>query len=215
METLPLVTVALLGAYHGLNPAMGWLFAVGLGMQDRDRRSVLRALPPIAVGHELSIALVAALVVGLGTLADPRPLHVVAAGALIGFGLFRFARPRAHPRWTTMRVTRKELTWWSFLMSSAHGAGLMVAPVLLGTRAAESAHAHGGHASEDPATTMGFADAAFAITVHVGAMLAVMAVVALLVYEKLGLTFLRRAWLNSDQFWAGTFIIAGVLTFVT
>jgi hypothetical protein len=215
METLPLVTVALLGAYHGLNPAMGWLFAVGLGMQDRDRRAVLRALPPIAAGHELAIALVAALVVGLGALASPRPLQVAAAGALIGFGLFRFARPRAHPRWTTMRVTRKELTWWSFLMSSAHGAGLMVAPVLLGTRAAESAHAHGGHASEDPATTMGFADAAFAITVHVGAMLAVMAVVALLVYEKLGLTFLRRAWLNSDQFWAGTFIIAGVLTFVT
>ena len=135
METLPLVTVALLGAYHGLNPAMGWLFAVGLGMQDRSRRSVLRALPPIAAGHELAIVVVAALVVGLGALADPAPLKVVGAVALIAFGIFRFARPRAHPRWTTMRVTRKELTWWSFLMSSAHGAGLMVAPVLLGTGA--------------------------------------------------------------------------------
>src|SRR5688572_15382193 len=140
MESLPLVTVALLGAYHGLNPAMGWLFAVGLGMQERSRRAVLRALPPIAAGHELAIALVALLVVGLGALADPRALHLAAAITLIAFGIFRFARPRAHPRWTTMRVTRKELTCWSFLMSSAHGAGLMVAPVLLGSGAVESAH---------------------------------------------------------------------------
>jgi hypothetical protein len=215
METLPLVTVALLGAYHGLNPAMGWLFAVGLGMQDRDRRAVLRALPPIAAGHELAIALVAVLVIGVGALADPRPLHLAAAGALIGFGIFRFARPRAHPRWTTMRVTRKELTWWSFLMSSAHGAGLMVAPVLLGAGAVQSAHAHAGHAQDHPAATIGVADAAVAITVHVGAMVAVMAVVALVVYEKLGLAFLRRAWLNSDQFWAGAFIAAGLVTFLT
>ena len=215
METLPLVTVALLGAYHGLNPAMGWLFAVGLGMQDRSRRSVLRALPPIAAGHELAIVVVAALVVGLGALADPAPLKVVGAVALIAFGIFRFARPRAHPRWTTMRVTRKELTWWSFLMSSAHGAGLMVAPVLLGRGATETAHAHGGHASHSSSDVMGVADAAVAVSVHVGAMLAVMAVVALLVYEKLGLTFLRRAWVNSDQFWAGAFVVAGVLTLVT
>jgi hypothetical protein len=215
METLPLVTLALLGAYHGLNPAMGWLFAVGLGMQDRDRRSVLRALPPIAAGHELSLGVVVAVVVGLGALADPRPLHLVAACALIGFGLFRFARPRAHPRWTTMRVTRTELTWWSFLMSSAHGAGLMVAPVLLGAGAVEPALAHGGHVHGATTETMGVADAALAITVHVGAMLAVMGVVAVLVYEKLGLTFLRKAWVNSDQFWAGAFVVAGVATLLT
>jgi hypothetical protein len=215
VDTLPLVTVALLGAYHGVNPAMGWLFAVGLGMQDRDRGSVLRALPPIAAGHELAIALVAALVVGLGALTDPRPLHLGAAAALIGFGIFRFAKPRAHPRWTTMRVSRGELTWWSFLMSSAHGAGLMVAPVLLGSGGAETAHAHAGHAHEHPAATMNLGEAALAITVHVGAMLAVMAVIALVVYEKLGLTFLRRAWINSDQFWAAAFIAAGTVTLVT
>ena len=212
MDTLPLVTLALLGAYHGLNPAMGWLFAVGLGMQDRDRRSVLRALPPIAIGHELAIGVVVALVLGFEAIADPRPLHVCAAAGLIVFGVFRFVKPRAHPRWTTMRVTRKELTWWSFLMSSAHGAGLMVAPVLLGAGAVESADAQAGHAYGHATGTMGVADAALAVTVHVGAMLAVMAVVALLVYQKLGLTFLRRAWVNSDQFWAGAFIVAGVVT---
>jgi hypothetical protein len=196
METLPLVTIAVLGAYHGLNPAMGWLFAVGLGMQDRDRRSVLRALPPIAIGHEAAIA-------------------IGAAACLIAFGLFRFWKPRAHPRWTTMRVTRGELTWWSFLMSSAHGAGLMVAPLLLGSGGAEAAHAHAGHAHDYPVATMGVGEGLLAITVHVGAMLAVMGVVALLVYEKLGLIFLRRAWLNSDQFWASAFIIAGLVTLAT
>ena len=215
MDSLPLVTVALLGAYHGLNPAMGWLFAVGLGMQDRDRRSVLRALPPIAVGHEAAIALVAALVIGLGVLGDPRPLHLAAAAALIGFGAFRFWKPRAHPRWTTMRVTRGELTWWSFLMSSAHGAGLMVAPVLLGAGAAEEADAHAGHVHDLPTGALGVHEAALAITVHVGAMLIVMAAVALVVYEKAGLTFLRRAWINSDQFWAAAFVLAGLVTFLT
>jgi hypothetical protein len=215
METLPLVTLALLGAYHGLNPAMGWLFAVGLGMQDRDRRSVLRALPPIAIGHELAVAIVAALVVGLGVIADPKPLAMGAAAALIGFGIFRFVKPRAHPRWTTMRVSRGELTWWSFLMSSAHGAGLMVAPFLLGKGATHEAHAHAEHAHEQPAETMSVAEGLLAISVHVGAMLAVMAVVALVVYEKLGLTFLRKAWINSDHMWAAAFVLAGTVTLVS
>jgi len=215
MDTLPLVTLALLGAYHGLNPAMGWLFAVGLGMQDRDRRSVLRALPPIAIGHEAAIALIVALVVGIGAIADPRPLHVAAAAVLIGFGLFRFLKPRAHPRWTTMRVSRPELTWWSFLMSSAHGAGLMVAPVLLGAGGAEEAHAHGGNIHDYPVATMGIGEGLLAITVHVGAMLVVMGVVALLVYEKLGLSFLRKAWINSDKFWAAAFVVAGAATLIS
>jgi hypothetical protein len=212
VEAVPLATLALLGAYHGLNPAMGWLFAVGLGMQDRDRGSVLRALPPIAVGHELALAAVALLVVGAGLAADPEALHVGAAALLIGFGIFRFAKPRAHPRWTTMRVTPRELTWWSFLMSSAHGAGLMVTPIVMGT-GVPAASAHAGH--DHPLTTMSMGEGLIAITVHVGAMLLVMGVVAVLVYEKLGLSFLRRAWINSDQVWAAAFVVAGALTLFT
>ena len=138
-----------------------------------------------------------------------------AAACLIAFGLFRFWKPRAHPRWTTMRVSRGELTWWSFLMSSAHGAGLMVAPVLLGAGGTETAEAHAGHVHDYPVATMGVGEGMLAITVHVGAMLAVMGVVALLVYEKFGLTFLRKAWINSDQFWASAFILAGVATLAT
>src|SRR6185436_4465311 len=139
----PWVLMALLGAYHGLNPAMGWLFAVALGMQEGDRRAVLRALPPIALGHEASIVVAAALVLGLGVLADTAALHMGAGIALFVFGIFRFIKPRAHFRWVKARVSRGELAWWSFLMSTAHGAGLMVAPVLIGAGVASaSAHDH-------------------------------------------------------------------------
>ena len=124
MDSLwPLFVIALLGAYHGLNPAMGWLFAVALGMQEGDRRAVLRALPPIALGHEAAVALAALLVLGLGLIGDTSALHMGAGIALVAFGLFRFARPRAHFRWVKARVSRGELAWWSFLMSTAHGAG--------------------------------------------------------------------------------------------
>ena len=99
-DAWPYILLGLLGAYHGLNPAMGWLFAVALGMQERSRRAVLRSLVPIAIGHEASIVLVAVLVVGLGLLADTHALHVGAGVALIAFGIFRFAQPRAHFRWT-------------------------------------------------------------------------------------------------------------------
>jgi hypothetical protein len=104
------VLLGLLGAYHGLNPAMGWLFAVGLGLQERSRRAVLRSLLPIAIGHEVSIVLIAALVLGLGVVADSTVLHVTAGIALIGFGVFRFVKPHAHFRWTKMRVNRRELS---------------------------------------------------------------------------------------------------------
>ena len=213
----PWILIALLGAYHGVNPAMGWLFAVGLGLQDRDRRAVLRALPPIAVGHELALAVSVLLVLVIGVVADAQTLRTIAAAALIGFGLFRFLRPRAHPRWTKMRVTRRELTWWSFLMSSAHGAGLIIAPVLIGGGASE-AHAHGGHergVEHAELFAMTLPEMALALTLHVGAMLAVMGVVALVVYEKLGLAVLRRAWLNTDHVWAAAFVVAGALTLGT
>jgi len=212
--TWPWILMILLGAYHGLNPAMGWLFAVALGMQDRDRGAVLRALPAIAIGHELSLVLVVALVLGLGLVADTSALHMGAAVALIAFGIFRFVKPRAHPRWTTMRVNRRELAWWSFLMSSAHGAGLMVAPVLIGAGVASaSAHDHAVEAAGgDSAALM---TSALGLLLHVAAMVAVMGVVAVLVYDRWGVAILRKAWINLDGVWAGAFVLAGVLTFFT
>lgn len=213
-ETGLWLTLVALGAYHGLNPAMGWLFAVSQGMQQRERRAVLRALLPIAIGHELSIALVAAIALGAAAMIEPRALHLGAAAVLLAFGVFRFVKPRAHPRWTTMRVNDRELALWSFLMSTAHGAGLMVAPVLIGLQAAKSGHAdqHNelGLVADAPLLSAGLG-----IALHVAAMLLVMAIVALVVYEKVGLKLLSRAWLNTDGIWAATFVLAAAITLFT
>jgi hypothetical protein len=205
------LTLAGLGAYHGLNPAMGWLFAVSRGMQERSRRAVWRSLLPIAVGHELSIALVAALVLGLAAVVDPAPLHVAAAVVLLAFGAFRFVRPRAHFRWTSMRVGDRELALWSFLMSTAHGAGLMVAPVLIGLQGVSTAEAH-SRGDLDMVQSLSIPAGAAGIALHVGAMLVVMAIVSIVVYERLGVEVLRKAWINTDQLWAAAFVIAAAVT---
>jgi hypothetical protein len=198
-----------LGAFHGLNPAMGWLFAVALGMQERRRVGVLRALPPIAVGHAASIAIVAGAMVGLAASpAIPRRALAVAGGViLVAFGMWRLVRQR-HPTWVGMRVGFKDLAMWSFLMASAHGAGLMLMPVLIHLDPSK-VPAHAGHAM-----AMGGAmpSSAFAaVVVHTGAMLAVMALVALVVYETVGVAVLRKIWINLDLIWGGALIAAGII----
>lgn len=205
------LTLAALGAYHGLNPAMGWLFAVSQGLQQGERRAVTRSFLPIAIGHEMSVVVIAALVLGLGVIADPGALHVGAAAVLIAFGIFRFLKPRWHFRWTTMRVGRRELGVWSFLMSTAHGAGLMVAPVLLGGATASASDGH----DLAMAGTAPVGAVAVGVLLHVLAMVTVMSIVALVVYTKLGVEVLRRAWINTDWLWASAFIFAGVLTLFT
>jgi hypothetical protein len=215
MDVWALVLLAGLGAYHGINPAMGWLFAVALGMQERDRRAVLRALPPLALGHEASVMLAAAVVIGLGLLADTSALHLGAGIALILFGIFRFVKPRAHFRWVKARVSRGELAWWSFLMSTAHGAGLMVAPVLLGASAAGEAAAQDHTLASVQDQGMSIPGSAIAVLLHVGAMVAVMGVIAVLVYDRWGVSVLRRTWINLDAVWAGAFVVAGALTCFT
>ena len=206
-----LLALAALGAYHGLNPAMGGLFAVSQGLQHGERRAVVRALGPIAVGHELAVVMAAGVVLVLGELIEPGALRVGAAAVLFAFGIWRFAKPHWHPRWTTMRVNARELTLWSFLMSSAHGAGLMVGPVLLGGSVA----AAGGDAHDPLANGISLGTTAAALVLHVGAMLTVMAVIAIVVYDRVGVEILRRAWINTDHLWAGAFIVAGVLTLFT
>jgi hypothetical protein len=203
LELWPWLALALLGVYHGLNPAMGWLFAVALGLQQKSRGAVLRALPPIALGHEASIAIVVALVAVTQVLAIADYARPVGAIALIAFGVFKLRRPLKHFRWVGMRVTARDLVVWSFLMSTAHGAGLMLFPVVLGLPA-PAAH------PEDPALQ----DIA-AVLLHTAAMLITMALIAVLVYERLGVMVLRRAWVNMDAIWAVAVVAAGVVTLFT
>lgn len=204
----PWVVLLLLGTFHGINPGMGWLFAVALGLQERRRQAVFRALVPIALGHAASIAVVV-LVVGLIQIVVPEALlHRLCAMVLCTFGLYRLFRAR-HPRWVGMRVDFKDLTIWSFLMASAHGAGLMLVPVLLRWPSADYAHARliqevSPHLfANSPVLVLA------AVGVHTFGMLVVTAAVAGLVYEKFGLALLRQAWFNLDLVWAVALLIAG------
>ena len=201
----PWGALLLLGAYHGVNPGMGWLFAVARGLQQRSRRAVFSALLPIAAGHELSIVVVVVAVALSQRYLPPHLVRLVAALVLVSFGLYTLARPRAHVRGSGMRIGTFGLAGWSFLMSSAHGAGLMLAPILLGLPVT------GGY--QDPRVLGG--QAALAASLHVVAMLAVMALVAVVVYERLGLRILRKAWFNLDLVWSGALVAGGAFTLLT
>ena len=192
-------TLFLLGAYHGINPGMGWLFAVARGMQEHRARAVAWSLPPIALGHALSIGAVV-LLAGLARVALPLMyIRIGVAVALMGLGVYKLIRSR-HFRWGGMQVGFRELTIWSFLMASAHGAGLMVLPVVL---AAPHAHHH--------ITSQGAASGVWATLIHTLGYFTVTAVVALLVYRKFGLAMLRRAWFNLDLIWAIALVVTGLV----
>ncbi|MFB3915102.1 MAG: hypothetical protein ACE14M_00110 [Terriglobales bacterium] len=194
-----------LGAFHGINPGMGWLFAVALGMQERQRGAVIRALLPLGMGHALAIAAAVAVAVVIGAVIPLGYLRSGVAAALIFFGALRLFRHR-HPRWAGMRVGIGGLTLWSFLMASAHGAGLMVVPIFIGLAVAAGHHAHHGAAVTSAQVAL------LATAAHAFAYLVVTAAVAVVVFEKLGVGLLRRAWLNLDYIWAVALIVTGGFT---
>jgi hypothetical protein len=211
MSTASWATLMALGAFHGINPGMGWLFAVALGMQERRRSAVLRALVPLAVGHALAVAGAVGAVLAIGAVIPIRDLRWPMAGVLIWLGVMRFFRHR-HPRWASMRVGMGGLTVWSFLMATAHGAGLMVVPVFLGVSMAGG----GGHLHHMPAAAGTNAGAALVATgLHAVSYLAMTAFIAVLVFEKLGVGILRRAWFNLDLIWAGALAATGAMTLLT
>ena len=199
----------LLGAYHGLNPGMGWLFAVALGMQEQKGSAVARSLIPIAVGHAVAIGSVVLTSVFLGMTLPLMVIRYLVAALLVGMGIYCLVRHR-HPRWVRMQVGFRDLTVWSFLMASAHGAGLMVVPILLhsNTVEAQSRIAGHNHISHTVAPLAGM----LATGVHTVAYLAVTGLLAWVVYRKLGLALLRKAWLNFDLVWAAALVATGLVT---
>ena len=201
----------LLGAYHGINPSMGWLFAVALGMQEQKGSAVAKSLAPIALGHALAIGSVVMVAAFLGKALPLLSIRYFVAALLIGLGIFGLAR-HWHPRWVRMRVGFRDLTAWSFLMASAHGAGLMVLPVLLGSSTVE-AHVHmaGHHMSSTPSPWAGV----LATAIHTIAYLGVTGLVAWAFYRKLGLALLRKTWLNFNLVWGAALVATGLLTLFT
>jgi hypothetical protein len=199
----------LLGAYHGLNPGMGWLFAVALGMQEQKGSAVARSLVPIALGHTLAIGSVVLLAAFLGMSVPLAALRYTIAAVLVGLGIYCLARHQ-HPRWVRMQVGFRDLTVWSFLMASAHGAGLMVVPVLLGSNLVE---AQGQMADHHHMASVGSPLAGMLATgVHTFAYLAVTGLIAWVVYRRFGLGLLRKAWFNFDVLWAVALVATGLMT---
>jgi hypothetical protein len=199
-----------LGAYHGINPGMGWLFAVALGLQQGSARGVGRALPPIVAGHALAIGVVLVTVGLAQVVVPPEALNVLVAAMLISMGLYRLWR-HGHPRFGGMQVGFRDLTAWSFLMASAHGAGLMVLPFVIQPPAplAAESHQHAHHIASASASVA--AVGAMAVAVHTTAYFVVMTLVAWVVYRKLGLSLLRTAWFNMDWAWAAALVATGIV----
>jgi hypothetical protein len=210
----PWGVLALLGAYHGLNPAMGWLFALAIGLQEKRRNAVLYSLLPIAAGHAAAIALAIFAFRTFQDFLSTTILKWSVATILFALGAYRLFRAR-HPRGAGMRVGGKELTVWSFLMASAHGAGLMLIPILL-ARPMQGMpgmkHTMAG-AMPMPQHPVGFSLLALATLIHTGSMLIVAGILAILFYEtydQIGLRFLRHTWINFDLLWSLALLIAGL-----
>ena len=225
-DVWPWAALLLLGAVHGLNPGMGWLFAVALGMQRQERGAVWRALLPLAAGHAVSIAVVAVVVGLAGMAVSLGELRWFVAAILLALGVSKLVRNR-HPRWGGMTVGSWQVGVWSFLMASAHGAGLMAVPFLLSlTSPAHSAHASHGMASATGTNEVHVSHAAAALgalphvpvvgaavaLVHTVGYLAITGLVAALVYERLGLRLLGKAWFNVDRVWAAALIATAAVT---
>jgi hypothetical protein len=212
----PWVALALLGAYHGLNPAMGWLFALALGLQEKRRSAVIGALLPIALGHAAAITLV---ILALDFVQHFLPIHILkwgVASILFTLAIYRLLRA-SHPRGAGMRVGGNDLFVWSFLMASGHGAGLMLLPVLMAKpRAGMTHHLMGGMPmpSPLPASSLTESTIGLAVLLHTASMLAVAGILAMAffeTYEKVGLRLLRHAWLNFDLLWAMALLVGACM----
>jgi hypothetical protein len=197
--TWPWLALAGLGAYHGLNPAMGWLFAAALGLHRGSRRVVLQSLIAIAIGHAVAVALVVAAIMTLGVTLSARAVQIIAGAVLILWALYHTLYGSRHRARVGMRVGFAGLLLWSFVMAGAHGAGLMVVPSLMPLCVDPSAGA----------ASLPLAAPVIAVLVHTAAMLAVTATIAVLVYEWLGVDFLRRGWINLEWLWTAALLFTG------
>ena len=207
-EAWPWLALAGLGLYHGVNPAMGWLFAVALGLNRKSERVVYLALVPIGLGHAAAVAAVVFAVISLGLVVDHRVISRAAGILLIGWAAWHFIHGHRQPVRVGMQTGLAGLFAWSFLMASAHGAGLMLIPFVLPLcLAAAPAHELTAGGSLPIALA--------AVGVHTAAMLAAIAAVSFAVYRIFGVDFLRRGWINLDVIWTAVLVVCGIVLLVT
>ena len=193
--------VVAIGAYHGLNPAMGWPLAVANGLSEKRAGAVVATMMPLALGHLLAMAVVLLPFAALGALlAWQRPIRIGAGLVVAVFGIWRLV-DRRHPRFLA-RVRPSQVALWSFLMASAHGAGLMLLPFALGLCMTSDTGV-----ALAPAVAIG--GATLVAAVHTAAMVGAGLAAAWTVYRWLGLRALARAWIDLDLVWGASLVVAG------
>lgn len=202
------LTIAGLGAFHGLNPAMGWLFAVALGLHRKSRTIIFQALPSIAFGHALSVSIIVSAVVMAGFMISEHAVLIASGLLLIGWAIYHQIYGHRHRVRVGMKTGLAGLTVWSFLMATAHGAGLMLLPVLIPLCLSSSA-------IKDVTPDASFATMMTAVGIHTAAMLAVTGAVAILVYEWIGVAILRSAWINLDLIWVLALAVTGAVLLIS
>jgi len=206
-EAAPWLALVGLGAFHGLNPAMGWLFAVALGLHRRERWIVWLAPLPIALGHALSVgAVAAAFIAAAEAVVIPNAVRMGAGLGLISWAFYHWRFGHRHRVRFGMKTGLAGLAVWSFLMATAHGAGLMLWPVLMPLCSPTV---------PDPIGAGPLWTAVTGVALHTLAMLTVTAAVAIATYEWLGVEIVRRAWINMDLIWTVALAAAGTILLVS
>jgi hypothetical protein len=203
-ELWPWLALVGLGLFHGVNPAMGWLFAVALGLNRHSRKIVLLSLVPIALGHAASVAAVLAAVLALGLIIDHTSLMRLGALVLIGWALWHALYGHRRRVRVGLQTGLAGLALWSFLMASAHGAGLMLIPVVVPLCLSAAP-------AQELTATGSIPIALAALGVHTATMLATIGLIAVVVYNFVGVAFLRRGWVNLDLIWTAALVVSGAI----
>ena len=206
------LAVVVSGLYHGVNPGMGWPLAVSAGLMGHGRRDVVTALVPLAVGHLVSMLVILLPFAAMTALLDwQHEIRIGASAAVIAFGVFRLV-DRRHPR-VLARIRPTQLALWSFVIATAHGAGLMLLPIYLGLCSADELDL--AHQTSSILMAQNSATAVLVSLVHTLSMVAAGGMIAVLVYDWLGLKFLSRSWFNLDLVWALSLILIGAIGLLT
>jgi len=207
------LSVVAIGAYHGLNPAMGWPLAVANGLSQKRDAAVFATFAPLGAGHLLAMALVLVPFALLSWLLTwNREIRIGTGALVLLFGVSRLLL-RRHPRWLA-RIRPTQLVLWSLLVATAHGAALMLLPILMGLCETPPAAAAGSPGIYDHEAVMALMRSSVGMAVgvsllHSAAMIVTGLAAAWIVYRHLGLRALRYAWLNLDVVWALSLIASG------
>lgn len=198
------------GIFHAVNPGMGWPLAVSAGLMGRGRRDVVAALVPLAAGHLLAMTVILVpFAVARSLVQWEREIRLTAGVIVAAAGLFLLIR-RRHPRFLA-RIKPTQLALWSFAIAMAHGAGFLLVPIFLGMDV--------GGSGTDPDTIAALGGNAVRATlvalVHAGAHFLVGGLLAVVVYEWFGLSFISKSWFNLGAVWAVSLFAVGVLGVVT